>query len=57
MVGIDPQYHLENTKHDGPSVIPADRSELISLFQDFEPEVQTLVRVRPAYYSFHQLVE
>ncbi len=48
MVGFDPQYHLENTKHDGPSVVPADRFELISLFQDFEPEVQTLVKVRYA---------
>ena len=57
VAGIDPQYHLENTKHDGPSVVAADRSELISLFKDFEPEVQTLVKVCAAYYSFHRPIE
>jgi salicylate hydroxylase len=44
-VAFKSQHNMEHTKFNGPWVGPADKSEFLSMFQHWEPEVQALLDV------------
>lgn len=44
-VAFKAQHDLENSKFNGPWVCPGDKSEFMSIFRDWESEVQVLLEV------------
>jgi salicylate hydroxylase len=44
-VGFKSQHDLENSKFNGAWVCISEKSELINIFKDWEPEVQALLDV------------
>lgn len=45
LVGLVHDETQEDTCHEGPQVTNVSKSELLSVFQGFEPEVQALLEV------------
>lgn len=45
-VAFKSQHDLENSKHDGPWVCSSEKSEFMTIFRGWEPEVQALLDVR-----------
>ena len=44
-VAFKSQHDLENSKYNGAWVCCSEKSELISIFRGWEPEVQALINV------------
>jgi len=50
-IAFDSRHDLENTKIDRPMVLMGDNTSFAPIFQNWEPEVKSLVNVCPPFLN------